>query len=271
MKGFSKAFVVFCCAAAIAPIAWHAITSLKTPAELTLVPPTMVPHDATLKNYADLLQRRPFLRYYLNSFTISVLSSVVAVGAASLAAYRLSRIKGRLRAVARSILLAAAFFPPVIFLFPVYEIIRNAGLVNQPWGLILPYAAMNLPFAIWLLTGAFSQIPIELEEAATIDGLTRFQTFRKILFPLAAPAVVTAGILVFIFSWNEFMFALTFMNVESRKTVTAGVATLSGAFSYEIPWGQLAAGVIVSSLPLVLLVAFFQKRIVSGLTAGSSK
>jgi ABC-type glycerol-3-phosphate transport system permease component len=171
----------------------------------------------------------------------------------------------------RSGLLVIAFFPPIVFLLPLYELVRAAGLVNHPWGLILPYAALNLPFAIWLLTGSFEQIPSELEEAAAIDGLTRFQTYRKIVLPLAAPAVVTAGILVFIFSWNEFMFALTFMNIESQKTVTVGVATLSGAFSYEIPWGQIAAGVIASSAPLIILVIFFQRKIVSGLTAGAIK
>jgi ABC-type glycerol-3-phosphate transport system permease component len=138
-------------------------------------------------------------------------------------------------------------------------------------GLILTYAALNLPFAIWLLTGSFEQIPTELEEAAAIDGLTGLQTYRMVILPLAMPVVISAGILVFIFSWNEFMFALTFMNMESQKTVTLGVATLSGAFAYETPWGQIAAGVIVSAAPLVVLVILFQRRIVAGLTAGSVK
>jgi multiple sugar transport system permease protein len=199
------------------------------------------------------------------------MSSFVSVLFGSLAAYRLARIRGRLRSAIRSGLLAVAFFPPIVLLFPLYDFIRMAGLVNHPWGLILPYSALNLPFAIWLLTGAFEQIPYELEEAAAIDGLTRFQTYRKVLMPLAAPSMITAGILVFIFSWNEFMFALTFMNIESQKTVTVGVATLSGAFAYEIPWGQIAAGVIASAAPVVLLTIFFQKKIVQGLTAGSVK
>jgi multiple sugar transport system permease protein len=146
-----------------------------------------------------------------------------------------------------------------------------ARKINHPWGLILPYSALNLPFAIWLLTGSFEQIPFELEEAAAIDGLNRFQTFRMIVLPLAAPALVTAGILVFIFAWNEFMFALTFVNIESQRTVTLGVATLSGAFMYETPWGQIAAGVIASSAPLILLASIFQRRIVAGLTTGAVK
>jgi multiple sugar transport system permease protein len=256
---------------ALAPLGWHAISSLKSPAELALMPPTLLPDDATAANYQELFRRRPFFDYYLNSFTIAAMSSLVAVSAASLAAYRLARIRGRLRSVIRSALLAIAFFPPIVFLFPLYELVQTAGLVNHPWGLILPYSALNLPFAVWLLTGSFQQIPFELEEAAAVDGLTRFQTFRMVVLPLIVPALITAGILVFIFSWNEFMFALTFMNIESQKTVTVGVATLSGAFAQEIPWGQISAGVILSSLPLIALVVFFQRKIVSGLTAGAVK
>jgi multiple sugar transport system permease protein len=271
MNGLSKVVIILCCAAALAPIGWHAISSLKTPDELTRIPPTFAPHDPTLSNYEELFVRRPFLRYYANSLTIATFSSIIAVFAGSLAAYRLSRMRGRARSVIRTALLAIAFFPPIVFLFPLYELVRAAGLVNHPWGLIVPYAALNLPFAIWLLSGAFEQLPYELEEAAAIDGLTRFQTYRMVILPLAQPALITAGILVFIFSWNEFMFALTFMNMESQKTVTLGVATLSGAFTYVIPWGQIAAGIIAAAAPLVLLVIFFQRKIVAGLTSGAVK
>jgi len=271
MSVLYKLFVAACCVAALAPIGWHAITSLKSSAELALIPPTLLPHRPTVENYEELFRRRPFFSYYVNSFTIAAMSSLVCVFSASLAAYRLARIRGRLRSTIRSGLLAVAFFPPIIFLFPLYELVRAAGLVNHPWGLILPYSALNLPFAIWLLTGAFEQIPYELEEASAVDGLTRFETYRVVILPLAMPAMITAGILVFIFSWNEFMLALTFMNIETQKTVTVGVATLSGAFTYDIPWGQLAAGVIASALPLVLLVIFFQRKIVAGLTAGAVK
>ena len=271
MSGFSKLFLAVCVASAILPVGWHVITSLKSPSELTRTPPSFLPDDPTVVNYDALFRRRPFFRYYVNSFTIAAMSSFVSVASASLVAFRLARIRSKFRSTVRSGLLAIAFFPPIIFLFPLYELIRAAGLVNHPWGLILPYSALNLPFAIWLLTGAFEQIPYELEEASAIDGLTTFQTFRIVILPLAMPAMVTAGILVFIFSWNEFMLALTFMNIESQKTVTVGVATLSGAFAYEIPWGQMAAGVIASSAPLILLVIFFQRRIVAGLTAGAVK
>jgi multiple sugar transport system permease protein len=271
MNVFSKVVVVLCCLLALAPLAWHGVSSLKGPVELTRIPPTFLPESPTLENYQDLFTRRPFARYYANSFVIAALSSLLCVAAGSLAAYALARVRPRVSQVIRSGLLAVAFFPPIVFLFPLYELVRAAGLINHPWGLILPYAALNLPFSIWLLAGYFSQVPYELEEAAAVDGLSPLQTFLKILLPLSTPALVTTGILAFIFAWNEFMFALTFMNLESAKTITVGVATLSGAFTYEIPWGLLAAGVVASSLPLILLVAVFQRKIVAGLTAGASK
>ena len=143
--------------------------------------------------------------------------------------------------------------------------------MNYPWSLILAYAGLNLPLTIWLLSGYMGKIPKELDEAAAIDGMTEFQSFRLVTLPLAAPALATTGILVFIFCWNEFMFALTFMNLDTARTVTVGTATLSGAFSYEVPFGLMAAGVVVSAVPLILLVLIFQKRIVEGLTAGSIK
>lgn len=271
MRVFSSMFLVAFCVFAVAPMAWHAVSSLKTPSELTSIPATLLPHVPTMANYQELFTRRPFSLYYFNSFVIAALSSLLCVTAATLSSYALARTGPRLRQIVTSSLLVVAFFPPIVLLFPLYELVRTAGLLNHPWGLILPYAALNLPFSIWLLTGYFGQIPYELEEAAAVDGLSQFQTLTRIILPLSTPALATTGLLAFIFAWNEFMFALTFMNVESAKTITVGVATLSGAFAYEIPWGLLAAGVIASSLPLIVLVVIFQKRIVAGLTAGTGK
>ncbi|MBI2822907.1 MAG: carbohydrate ABC transporter permease [Acidobacteria bacterium] len=269
MRAFSKFLILLFCLVALAPMVWHGISSLKPAAELTAIPPTYVPLQPTLHNYLELFQRRPFGRYYLNSFVVASMATLLCLGSGSLAAYAIARSPSR--ALISSALLVAAFFPPVIFLFPLYELIRRVMLMNHPWALILPYAALNLPFTIWLLADYFRQIPYELEEAAVMDGLSRFQSYRKIILPLAGPALVTTGILVFIFSWNEFMFALTFMNRETAKTMTVGIATLSGAFTYEIPWGLLAAGVVASSAPLIFLAMVFQRRIVEGLTAGALK
>ena len=271
MKWAARIFLFFLCALAVAPLAWYGVSSLKSAAELARIPPTFVPAQIHPEHYADLFLRRPFGTYYVNSIVIASLAALVCVVCASLAAYPLARAPRRFRLTVSYALLVLAFFPPIVLLFPVYELVRLAGLVNHPWGLVIPYAALNLPFAVWLLTGYMEQIPYELEEAAAIDGLSALETYRKIIMPLAMPAWTTAFLLVFIFSWNEFMFALTFMNLESSRTVTVGVATLSGAFAYEIPWGLLAAGIVVSTAPLIVAVAFFQKKIVSGLTAGGVK
>jgi trehalose/maltose transport system permease protein len=271
MKILPKFVVVVFCTLAVGPFLWHLVSSFKDAAEVTQVPPTFLPARPTLENYHGLFERRPFLRYCLNSFIIAALASVLCIASASLAAYRLARAEPRVRETFTSVLLGLAFFPPIVFLFPLYEMIRALSLVNHLWGLILPYAALNLPLSIWLLTGYFRNIPIELEEAAQMDGLSPLQTFVTIVVPLAAPALVTAAILAFVSSWNEYMLALTFMNADDARTVTVAVATLSGAFVYQIPWGLIAAGVITSSLPLIVLTIVFQKKIVSGLTAGSSR
>jgi multiple sugar transport system permease protein len=268
--GASIVIVIFC-TLAVAPLLWHGITSLKTAAELNRIPPGILPESPTLANYEELLERRPFGAYFLNSFVIASLATVLCLTAGSLAACRLVRLPARVGSSLAGGLLVLSFFPPIVFLFPIYEVVQRLGAMNHPWALILTYAGLNLPLTIWLLSGYFRQIPRELEEAAAIDGMTEFQAFRLVLLPLSVPAMAATGILVFIFCWNEFMFALTFMNLDRAKTLTVGVATLSGAFSYEIPWGLLAAGVVVSALPLIVLVLIFQKRIVDGLTAGSIK
>jgi multiple sugar transport system permease protein len=266
MKRGHVLLLIIGCLAALAPIAWHVISSLKGADEILRIPPTMYPHAPTIANYVELFRRRPFARYAANSFVIATLASLTCVATASLAAFPLARSSVRVRKTVTSFLLALSFFPPIVFLLPLYEFVRAFGLVNQPWGLILPYAGMNLPLAMWLLTGYFTRIPVELDEAAAIDGLTPFQTFTRIILPMSVPAMVSALILVFVFSWNEFMLALTFINSEQAKTITLGVSTLSGALAYDIPYGLLAAGVVTSSIPLILLVLMFQRKIVAGLT-----
>lgn len=271
MKWAVRIIIIVSCAAAVAPLVWYGLASIKTPAEFARIPPSLLPAEPTADNYAELFERRPFAAYYRNSIVIATLAALLCIASAAPAAYRLSRAPKRFRSFVSASLLVMAFFPPIVLLFPVYELVRFADLVNQPWGLIIPYAALNIPFAVWLLTGYMEQIPGELEEAASIDGMTAFQTFRKIILPLAGPALTAAFLLIFIFSWNEFMFALTFMNLDSSRTITVGVATLSGAFAYEIPWGLITAGIVASTVPLIIIVSLFQKRIVAGLTAGSVK
>jgi len=266
MKRVGVAVLIAGCVVALAPIGWHVISSLKTADEILHIPPTLFPHTPTIANYVELFRRRPFLRYAVNSFTIASLASLTCVFAASLASFPLARSSARIRRSVTSSLLVLSFFPPIVFLLPLYEFVRAVRLVNQPWGLILPYAGMNLPLAVWLLTGYFERIPVALDEAGAIDGLTPLQTYMRVIVPISVPAMVSALILVFVFSWNEFMLALTFINSEQAKTITLGVSTLSGALAYDIPYGLLAAGVVASSAPLVLLVLLFQRKIVAGLS-----
>ncbi len=271
MKWTARVFLFAVCVLTVAPLVWYGLSSVKSSSELSRIPATLIPSSVTLENYKSLFVQRPFAGYFLNSLVVASLASMLCIACASLAAYRLARMARHIKLAVSYSLLAMAFFPPIVLVLPVYELVRLAGLVNQPWGLIIPYAALNLPLAVWLLTGYINQIPYELEEAAAIDGLTPFQTYRRIILPLASPAVMTAFLLIFIFSWNEFMFALTLMNRETSRTITVGVATLSGAFGYEIPWGLIAAGIVSSTAPLIIAVALFQKRIVAGLTAGGVK
>ena len=158
---------------------------------------------------------------------------------------------------------------PIVLVFPLYELVRQVGLVNQPWGLIIPYAALNLPFAVWLLTGYMERIPYELEEAAAVDGLTAWQTYSRIIMPLTAPALTTAFLLVFIFSWNEFMFALTFLNSYENWTVPLAIGSSRG--QYLIDWGYLFAGSVLITIPIVIVFLLLQKYIVQGLVSGAVK
>lgn len=271
MSTLLRLLVFAACLVAIGPLAWHLVSSIKTSEELNRVPPTIAPEGVSLDNYVELFARRPFLRYYRNSFVVATLAALLCLLAAAPAAFALSRASTRRRSSISAGLLLMAFFPPIVYLLPLYEMVRWADLVNHPWALIGPYAALNLPFAIWFLMGYFRQIPKELGEAAALDGLTEEGFFTRMVLPLSTEALLATAVLVFIFSWNEFMFALTFMNLETSKTLTVGLSTLSGAFSVEVPWGLIAAGIVISSAPLIVLIAVFQKRIVAGLAAGALK
>jgi ABC-type glycerol-3-phosphate transport system permease component len=166
------------------------------------------------------------------------------------------------------LLLGVSWFPPVLLLFPLYEGVRALGWLNGPLSLIVPYAALNLPLAVWILESGIRAIPRDLDDAARLDGLGALGRLWHVHLPLATPALASAATLVFIFCWNEFMLALTFMTRDAGKTVTAGIASVSGVSFYEIPWGQLSAAVLVATLPLVILVLALERRIVSGLTLG---
>lgn len=255
----------------LAPGAWQLLTALKPDAQITRVPTVYLPHPATAKHFEALFVRKPFATYLANSAVVSGAATLLAVSAALLLAAVLARRPASQRERGLLALLAVAVLPPILLLLPLYEAVRVLGLLNNPLALVLPYAALNLPLAAWILDAGFRQIPRAVVEAATLDGLGSLQRLLRIQLPLVAPSAVTAAVLVFIFSWNEFMLALTFMTRDGRKTVTAGIASVTGSSMFEIPWGQLAAAVVVATAPLVLLVLLFERRIASGLTRGAVK
>jgi multiple sugar transport system permease protein len=271
------AFVAAILVWSLAPVVWQGLTALKPDAQITRAPTVYLPHPATLHHVAELWRRKPFGLYLANSALVSAGATLLCVLLAALAAAALARMRGqgrgggsaRLRVLLAFLVLS--LFPPILLLFPLYEGVRALGWINNPLALILPYAALNLPLALWILESAFRQLPRELDEAARLDGLSAPARLWRIHAPLALPSLATAAILVFIFSWNEFMLALSFMTRDAHKTVTAGIASVSGASLYEIPWGQLSAAILIASAPLIALVLVFQRRIVSGLTRGAVK
>lgn len=255
----------------LAPALWQALTAVKPDAQITQVPTVYWPRPITWDHVIRLWERKPFGAYLANSFWISTWATLLCVGFGAMAASALSRMPGGSRTGVLLALLGVSLFPPILLLFPLYEGVRAIGWINHPLALIVPYAALNLPLAVWILESGFRAIPPELDEAARLDGLGALDRLRHIQLPLAGPSMATAATLVFIFCWNEFMLALTFMTRDAGKTVTAGIASVSGVSLYEIPWGQLSAAIVIATLPLIALVLAFEGRIVSGLTRGAVK
>lgn len=263
--------VVLLVAWSLAPFLWQVLTSIKPPGEVVTVPPTYWPSRPSLASYARIFETRPFARYILNSFLVALGSTALCTAVGTLAAYAFARLPLPGGAWATRAILLLSLFPPTILVVPLYKLVALIGLLDNPLGLIVPYTALNLPFTIWVLTVFFKQIPKDLEEAALVDGFSRWGLLWKVVFPLSAPAVATTAILVFIFSWNEFLLALTFISRDAARTVPVGIALLSGASVYEVPWDQISAAVVLTTLPVVAMVLAFQRRIVEGMTAGAVK
>ncbi len=253
----------------LAPAAWQALTAVKPDAQITRVPTVYLPHPVTWAHVADLWTRKPFGTYLANSFVVSAWATAIAVAFGALAAAALVRMRGPRRDGLLLGLLGVSLFPPILLLFPLYEGVRALGWINHPLALIVPYAALNLPLAVWVIETGLRAIPPELDDAARLDGARTLDRLWHVQLPLAGPSVATAATLVFIFCWNEFMLALTFMTRDASKTVTAGIASVSGVSFYQIPWGQLSAAILLATLPLVALVLAFEGRIVAGLTRGA--
>jgi len=255
----------------VGPVVWQFLTALKPDAQITHTPLVYLPHPPTVEHFQAIWERKPFGIYLLNSTFIAVFATVLCLVFAAPAAMALSRLRARDRDGVLLAFLILSLFPPILLLFPLYEAVRGLGWINQPVALVIPYAALHLPLAIWVLESGFRAIPVSIDDAARLDGLSAPHRLVRVHAPLSAPAIVTAAILVFIFAWNEFMLAVTFLTRDRAKTVTAGIASVSGASLYDIPWGPLCAAITLASVPLFFLVLVFQRRIVSGLTRGAVK
>ena len=252
------------------PFLWMLISSVKPPSELfgdrAFTPYTAHP---TLENNISVFAKHPFLHYLWNSTVIAAVTTVYTITVASFAAYAIARLQFKGKTVILGIVLSVSMFPQIATISPIYIFLKNVGLTNSYLGLIIPYTPFTLPLSIWILVTFFRKIPLDLEEAAKIDGASLMQTYWKVIMPLAVPGIFTTAILVFIAAWNEFLFALTINTDEKYKTVPIGIAMFQGQFT--IPWGEIAAATVVVTVPLVIMVLIFQRRIVSGLTSGSVK
>jgi multiple sugar transport system permease protein len=253
------------------PIAWILSLSFKSAAETTTGSPQFLPKDWTLQNYRDVLDNNDFTRALLNSTGIALIATLLAVIFATFAAYAIARLEFRGKRLVLSLALAIAMFPVVSLVGPLFDLWRTFHLFNTWPGLIIPYMSFTLPLAIWTLSAFFREIPWEMEQAAQVDGATTWQAFRKVIVPLAAPGVFTAAILVFIFAWNDFIFANTLTSTDNARTVPAALAFFTGASQFEQPIGAISAAAVVVTVPIIVMVLIFQRRIVSGLTAGAVK
>jgi multiple sugar transport system permease protein len=259
------AIVLFC----LAPFYWLVNVSLKTGPDLS--GSDIVPPNPTLDNYQSIFKNDDFVHALGNSAIVSLTTTALALIVGSFCAYALARLRFPLKFALLALVLSITTFPPIAIATPVFKLWSDIGLFNTLPGLIIPYLTFALPLAIYILVSFFKEIPKDLEEAALVDGATRFQAFRKIVIPLAAPGLATAGILTFISAWNEFLFAVTLTSTPKARTVPAAIAFFTGSTEFEEPLGTIAAASVVISIPLIFLVLFFQKRIVAGLTAGAVK
>jgi multiple sugar transport system permease protein len=254
---------------ALLPVGWIVSLSLKPAGELA--DGRLIPAHVTFAHYREIFHDAHFPAALRNSLGIASLSTLLAVALATLAAYAIVRLSFPGRRAILAAALAVAMFPPIAIIGPLFNLWRLTGLYDTWPGLILPYMTFTLPLALWTLSAFFREIPWQLDDAARVDGATAFQAFSRVVAPLAAPGVFASAVLVFIFAWNDFLFALSLTSTDSARTVPAAIAFFTGASQFESPTGSIAAASVVITVPIVVLVLFFQGRIVAGLTAGSVK
>ena len=251
------------------PFYWMTITSFKTEDQMRSLVSMFWPAPFVVENYTQLLTKTDFAIWYRNSAAVAISSTLVATAIGTLGAYALARLRFLGRAFLSSATLITYLVPPSILFIPLYAQIRTMGLADSLAGLVAAYPSFTVPFVTWLLMGYFGSIPEELEEAAMIDGATRFGAFRRIILPLAAPGVLAAGLFAFTQAWNEFLYALVFISDVKQRTLPVGLSTFITGDVYG--WGYLMAGAVLTTLPVIVVYTYLQRYMVEGLTAGSVK
>ncbi|MBW7884157.1 MAG: carbohydrate ABC transporter permease [Caldilineaceae bacterium] len=259
------------------PFYWALNSSFKSENQLQMMPTTFVPRSATgdvsffLRNYEAVFTNQAFVRAILNSAIVAISVTLLSLAIGAFAGFALGKLRYQGKTATLYVILAMTMFPQIAVLTGLYAIINNLGLQAIP-SLIITYLLFTLPFTAWVLTAFFRELPLEIMQSAQVDGASPFQTFYMILLPLTAPALVTTGLLAFIGAWNEYLFALTFTSVQpDARTLPVIIANFPSQFSRQVPFGEIMAAGVVSSIPLILLVFIFQRRIVAGLTAGAVK
>jgi multiple sugar transport system permease protein len=255
--------------AVLTPVLWMLSTSLKNDMEIFTIPPRWIPMDVTVIAFQRIWTDYPFARYFFNSFFVVSVSTLISLAFSSLAGYGASRFHFRGKGMFLTFLLVTQMFPSIMLLIPFYKIIQTLGLINTHTALIMTYISFTIPFCSWMMMGYFQSIPKELDEAAAIDGSGRFRTFYQIVLPLALPGVAATAIYSFITGWNEYMFALVLTQSETMKTVPVGIGQLIG--QYKVMWNDMMAASLVAIIPLIIIFLFFQRFLISSLTAGAVK
>ena len=250
------------------PLYWAVLASFTPEAQL-FESPSLLPGTLVLEHYRALFTQRDFWIPIRNSLIVAGSTTIFCVTLGAFCAYALARLQFRGKVPLLGFILAVGMFPQISVVSPLYLLLRSLHLINTYPGLILPYLTFAMPLTVWLMVGFFRQLPAELEEAAMVDGASRLRAFWEVIIPLALPGVATTAILTFVYSWNEFLFALSFTLGPERQTVPVAIALFRGM--YQVPWGQILAAAVVATAPVTLLVLAFQRRIVQGLTAGAVK
>lgn len=261
--------VAFIVVVAVFPFYYAILTSFKSGTDIFRI--SYWPDSFSWGNYTAVLSQGDFPRNLLNSLFIASATVALALLMAITAAFALSRVRFQGRGLMLMTILAVSMFPQIAVLAGLFEVIRFLGIYNTPWALIFSYTIFTLPFTVWVLTTFMRDLPVEIEEAAIVDGASPWTIITRVFMPLMWPALVTTGLLAFIGAWNEFLFALTFTSSNATRTVPVAIALLSGGSQYETPWGLIMAASVIVTVPLVILVLIFQRKIVSGLTAGGVK